>query len=159
MNARNLITISMAGLFFIMAISGTSLFFHFQPGFFRELHEDVGIFFVAGACCHLFMNRYSFLKYLKTPILTCLLLVILLMGGAYGYLTYSPSYGLGVVVQAMSPSPLKNVAPAFGLSPEEAVSRLERSGIHADPAQTLQEIARQNGESFREILALIAQPK
>jgi len=154
---RHYITPAAAGSFFVCALSGVALFFHFQPSFFRQTHEWAGLVFVAAALAHIINHRQGIVFYAKR-ITSASLMAALILGFVVFAVVTSSASGSNpkAVLQVLSQAPIKTLAPSFGTSPQQAVLRLKAKGIEAGADQTVGDIARKAQASPLDVLTILA---
>jgi hypothetical protein len=151
------------GAFALMAATGTAMFFHLNNGLQKEIHEWAGWAMVAAVGCHVVVNAASFKKHLRWPGQGALLVLGLL---AFTLLTFVPWGADGgqetsppaVAMRALTQAPLREVAPLFHKSPEEALKALSAAGIAAhDADETLAMLTHGDREDVGKALRALAQ--
>lgn len=102
------------GLFLVSGISGLALFFHFQPGLFKDLHEWLGIGLLLVVGLHLYRNWPAFLGYIRRRTLFAPLAISLVLGAVFVIpaLSSGDAPGRGCVVATGLPAAEAAQAPA-----------------------------------------------
>lgn len=127
------------GAFALMAATGVTMFFHVNTDLQKEIHEWAGWFMVAAVACHVAVNWSAFRRHLQWPSKGVALTGALV---AFTVLSFAPLGGSGsnegsppaVAIRALTQAPLKEVAPLFHKSPEEALKALTAAGIELKDA-------------------------
>ncbi|BAP55923.1 hypothetical protein THII_1626 [Thioploca ingrica] len=144
-------------LFMVIAVSGTMMFFHVGEGLVRELHEWLGIAFVAAATLHVYRNWLSFKKYFQQRLLGAVLALTVVITLAFvapaGLLGQRD--GIRLIVEAVTTAPLQQIAPVLGTSYEDMRARFAEQGIVIDnPSISLREVAHHSKRELPEILTI-----
>jgi hypothetical protein len=147
-----------------VGLTGMLMFFGVRGGPLGEIHEWVGVIFVVALVFHLLRNWRGVLAMLKTPsgkwiagvfgIVTAavILLTVPLAGGGHG----GGPHGAGQIVNRVASAPIAKMAPALGLTSEQAIARLERGGVEVEgPQQSLTEIAAKEDQELPRLLNLV----
>jgi hypothetical protein len=102
------------GLFLVSGISGLALFFHFQPGLFKDLHEWLGIGLLLVVGLHLYRNWPAFLGYIRRRTLFAPLALSLVLGAVFVIpaLSSDDSPGRGCAATTGAPAAEAAQAPA-----------------------------------------------
>jgi hypothetical protein len=102
------------GLFLVSGISGLALFFHFQPGLFKDLHEWLGIGLLLVVGLHLYRNWPAFLGYIRRRTLFAPLALSLVLGAVFVIpaLSSDDAPGRGCVAATVAPAAEAAQAPA-----------------------------------------------
>lgn len=155
--ARDIITPVTIVLFIISTITGIMLFFHFQGGLVKTSHEWLSLVFSAIAIWHLVRNWRSFTLYFKRSPALVAFGVSLVLSLAFTAMTGRTSGGSPrMVFMALSNATLEHTAPAFGLSVDEAMTKLKAAGYTAKPNETLNIISKRVGKRGGDIVFLLA---
>jgi len=154
------------------AVTGLLLFFGIRSRPLGEVHEWLGIIFVVALLLHLARNWRGVTAMLTAPraklatgIAAILVAVYVLSAapfqGGYGY-GHGPGHGHGqgfhgpVAQLSITQMPIARMAPALGLSGEEAVARLRRGGVPVESAQdSLTHLVREHGQNMPQMMALL----
>lgn len=130
-----------------------------------DVHEWLGIAFIAALLLHLIRNWRGVIAMLKAPTsktvvgvvgaaTAVLILLAIPFGGAHG--GHGGRGGPWMVVNRVADAPLSTAAPALGLSGDEAVARLRSGGVEVEGAhETLAQIARDHDQPLPRLYALM----
>ena len=129
---RPWITPLVTGLFLLMAITGSLMFFHLDIGLNKTAHEWLGWAMVAGVVLHVLLNVNAFKRHLTNTTsrwvlgacAAVLALTFIPLGGATGG---KPPFA--APVQALARTPLTTVAEVAGVSVTEVRARLTAAGV------------------------------
>lgn len=121
------------GAFALMAVTGVLMFYHLNNPLQETVHAWVGWVMVGAVLLHAVANWLGFKRYFKAfgraPVIMAVAAVVML--GTY---VMAPS-GEGstpvpaIAIQALAKAPIRQVAPLFGKTPEEARRVLSAVGI------------------------------
>lgn len=135
-----------------------------------EVHEWLGIAFIVALVLHLARNWRGVLAMLSTRpskiimasvgVVTALLIFAALPlggGNAGGHgRGHGGGHGPWAVANRMANAPIATVAPALGISGDQAVARLRSGGVPVDgPQETLSQIARDHDQSLPRLFGLM----
>lgn len=136
---RDWATPATMGAFAVMGITGIAMFFHLNTPLQKSIHEWAGWAMVAAVACHVAVNWGAFRRHLQWPG-QGLVLVGALMG--FSLLSFAPLGGTGesegsppaVAMRALTQAPIREVAPLFHKSTEEALKALAAAGVELKDA-------------------------
>ncbi|WP_157979318.1 DUF4405 domain-containing protein [Rhodoferax ferrireducens] len=140
---RPWITPLVAGIFALMAVTGSLLFFHLDSGLNKTAHEWLGWAMVAGVLLHVLLNVNAFKRHLANKTgrwvmgvcAVALGLSFVPLGGAAG----KPPFV--APVQALADAPLSIVAQVAGLTTAQTRERLSTAGVPSQSdTQTLKDL-------------------
>ncbi len=141
---RPWITPLVIGIFGLMAITGSLMFFHLDTGLNQSAHEWLGWALVAGVVLHVVLNVKAFKRHLTNTtgrwVLGACTAVLALsfvpLGGEVGG---KPPFA--APVQALARAPLTKVADVAGLSVTEVRARLSAAGVaNQSNTQSIQDL-------------------
>ena len=155
---RDFVTPATIILFLVSTVTGLMLLLHLSGGLVKFSHEWLSVGFAAVAIWHLARNWRSFTLYLKRNGALATLSLMLISSLAFTALTgQTGGGGPRAVFSSLSLAPLEKVAPAFGLTVEEAINRLEARGYRADRSDNLKTIGARAGSHGPDVLFLLVQ--
>lgn len=148
------------GLFLVSLVSGMALFFHVGPGGFHGMHEWLSMVLILPFVLHLWKNWRPMTGYFRHMPMSVALVVSALAAGAFlaptGETTAAggpPQFQLAHLVLTQ---PLKDVAPAVGLTADALTDQLTAAGFSVtDSAQALTEIASASGKTEADLAGLL----
>lgn len=147
-------------VFVVSATTGVLLFFHLGERLIKDLHEWVGVAFVAAAILHVLRNRHALAAHARRPTLWVALAAALVTAAAFVVPGLSAREGGGEgtrrLMQALMSAPLDEVAPILDTTPGALTHQLTSAGFTVAGASTsLREVARASGRSPQEIAAAV----
>ncbi|MGD9170542.1 MAG: DUF4405 domain-containing protein [Candidatus Thiodiazotropha sp.] len=157
-SSRNWSTPLTIGTFLFTGVSGFLLFFHLGEGLVKEAHEWVGIAFVLGALLHVKVNWAPFKRYFSRGLPRAVMAAVLAGSLAFMVATGHEEGGNPMIsaVKTIEAAPLSLVAQLQSRDAEELHSMLEAEGLQVnDTSASIATIARNNGKSERELIALL----
>jgi hypothetical protein len=154
---RNYATALAAGVFVVVGISGTMLFFHLAEGRVKEAHEWFGLLFVTAGVFHVVRNWKPFVHLVGLVRTQAVIGVV--MATTLAFVVLSPAEGGNPMKRAafaLQQAPISAVAPALGLTLEQLTARLTAGGITvSDSSQSLAQIAADRNIPPPRLFALI----
>lgn len=155
---RNVATPVTIVTFVVSTVTGIMLLAHWNAGLVRFSHEWLSVVFSAAGLWHLVKNWGAFKGYLTRNAAVAAFVVSLVLSVAVTAMTGTsgPAGGPGAVFAALSRAPLDAVAPAFGLTPDEAAGRLKAANIEAVGTETLAAIGTRAGVGAAGVASILA---
>lgn len=143
-------------VFLVIATSGVMMYFHFNSGMVKNLHEILGLLFVVAACFHVIMNWKSMKSYFKKKIFIASFIVISIISGVF----ISQSANKGTDPKRVLTTKVLNgsISDTFKLlngSYEKSLLLLEKENIKLLNNTTILSIAKANKTSPFRIIAII----
>lgn len=157
---RNVATPVTIVTFVVSTVTGIMLLAHWNAGLVRFSHEWLSVVFSAVGVWHLVKNWGAFKGYLKRNAAVAVFVVSLVLSLVVTAMTgTSGQVSPGAVFGALSRAPLDAVAPAFGLTTEEAADRLKAADIEALGTETLAVIGTRAGVGAAGVASILAARK
>lgn len=149
-----------AAVFFVSAVTGVLLFFHVGERLIKELHEWIGVAFVAAAALHILRNRRALAGHARKPTLWIAAGLALAAAAAFVVPGLSAPQGGNDgsrrLLQAVLGAPLEQVAPIVQTTPDALTGRLTAAGYTvAGPTTSLRDIARASNRSPQELATVL----
>lgn len=146
-----------AAVFAVSATTGVLLFFHLGERVIKELHEWIGLAFVAAAILHITRNARALASYARRPTLWIAAALVLATAAAFivPALTAPQKEGGGsrALASVVLRAPLDEVAPLLDTTPAALVERLGAAGLTVtSTSASLADLAAASGRSPREVL-------
>ena len=139
---------------FVVCITGIMMFFRWYKGEVEAMHEWLGLGFVVAVVLHITRHRIPPSVMLVQNRTRILLVCTALLATAF--LVVSPQKAVNPAKQtigAVLRAPLGDIAPVFGLSAKEAVTRLSEAGVrNAASTQSIEAMARANNTAPLKLL-------
>lgn len=141
---RPWITPLVIGIFLLMTVTGSLMFFHIDTGLNKSAHEWLGWALVAGVVLHVLLNLNAFKRHLTNTTgrwvigacVAVLGLSFIPLGGEAGG---KPPFA--APVQALARAPLTAVASVAGVHVSEVRTRLTAAGISSQSdTQSIQDL-------------------
>ena len=142
--------------FFIVALSGVMMFFHFYDRYVEHLHEWLGLFFIGAVFLHVFYNFKSFKNYFGKKIFLLSAAILLVVSASFVLSEQekkeSPKKAM---LQALLKAPIANSSEILGVSMKQSSARLIERGFIFQESQSAEEIAKVNSTSPYAVIAII----
>ena len=147
----------------VTCVTGVMMFFHLYKGEVQAMHEWLGMGFVVAVVLHLARHRRPLAMMLVQNRMRVLLLVTALISAAFLYPASSgQSQGnpMRSTVDAVLRAPIEDVAPVFGLSSKEMITRLSEAGAtNVSEANSIESAAvAAKTPPMRLLAAVVSQP-
>ncbi|KIM13149.1 MAG: hypothetical protein KU38_00310 [Sulfurovum sp. FS08-3] len=151
---RDVATSLSAILFGVIAITGVMLFFHLFESHIKELHEVIGVVFVAAVLLHIVANWRAMRNYFAKKIFIIMGVGVVIVSSGLIAPTFAkqePS-PKKIVIDAMFHAPIEDSFAV--LASQNAVAKLQAQGIKME-GNTIEEIAKANAVSPYKIVAIV----
>jgi len=146
------------GTFTIAAVSGLLIFFDIEIGLIKPVHKWLSWLFISSVILHTTLHWKQFTGYFSKKSALCIIgsALIITIGSVLPIFGEHEENPGKIAAHALASSSLETVALVIKTKPERLVEQLGKSGILVkDPSLTIQQIARSNRKSEREILGTI----
>ena len=157
---RSLATSLTTFLFIVMGTTGVFMFFHILDSYTKDMHEIMGLAFVAIVFLHVFFNWKSMKTYFAKKVFLYSAIIVLVVASGFVVNVMTSSEGGNakrtIIVSVLS-APLDTSLAIFNTNIDEAKMKLEKVGFKMGNATTFQEIARENGTSPFNIVSIITE--
>ena len=122
-----------AGSFVLMAVTGTTMFFHVNSLLAKGLHEWAGWALLAGGVAHLVMNWRAFTTYLKRPVALGIMGLGMVVTAATLLPVGGGAAGAGpqAILASVASAPVPVLAQLSGQSAGDVVADLVAAGFAA----------------------------
>ncbi|ACF11619.1 conserved hypothetical protein [Chlorobaculum parvum NCIB 8327] len=161
-NIRSWATPLVTGALLISAVTGVFLFFEFEKGLVKPVHEWLGWLLVAGVVFHVIANWKAFTGYFSKKLAMSIigLCAVVTVVSAMPFLGDKEHENGKRVARAsakmLESSSLETVALVVKQQPDELMAKLRNNGFAVDaPSQTIAGIASANGKSPSELLGAL----
>ena len=141
--------------FIVMGTTGVLMYFHLFDNQTKELHEILGLAFVAIVFFHVFFNWKLMKKYFSKKIFYFSATIISII--SLGFILNAPS-GPNVkriVINSVLEKPIEKTAILFVDNFEIAKKKFEDAGLHIESGKSLKELAMINQTSPFKLLDVI----
>jgi hypothetical protein len=145
-----------------VAVTGLMLMFGIR-GEIGEIHEWIGVAFVAAMVMHIVRNWPGIKKIMSSWVgativggVGAVLAVLIVMSMPSGGESGGHGGGPWMVVNRVADAPISVSAPALGLTADQAVTKLKTAGVPVDgPADSLAHLARDHEQPLPKLFALL----
>lgn len=154
---RDIATSLTSLIFIVIGGTGVLMYFHLFDSYTKELHEIIGLFFVAVVFLHVFFNWNSMRTYFSKKVFLISLLIVSIFSLSF-ILSPKPEGGdpkKNIIGSVLNASLDKSLA-ILGLDIDEANIKLEAMGIKINDAKSINDIAKANKKSPFEIVGIIS---
>jgi hypothetical protein len=148
--------------FLAAGVTGVMLFLGIGSRELGDLHEWLGLVFVAAMILHFVRNWRGVLAMLSAvrakAIVTGLGAMAAVLIALYGFGGNGGGHGGGPqrIMSRLASAPIAKLAPALGMSSDQAIARLKSGGVAvAGPGQSLAEIADKQNVELPRLLNLV----
>jgi len=141
--------------FIVMGLTGVLMYFHILDNYTKELHQILGLAFVAIIFAHVFFNWKAMKKYFKKKIFYVSAGIISAV--SLGFILTAPT-GPNVkriLFNSVLQNPIEKTSVLFVDSYDIAKKRLEDAGLHVESNKSLKELAMINQTSPFELIDTI----
>jgi len=140
-------------VFLVIGATGVLMFFHLFDNYTKEMHEILGLLFVAAALLHLYFNWSAMQRYFpKKTFLLFAALTLITIAGFIATASDAPD-PKRTIIDAVLKAPLETSAKLFDTDRNQIEKLLEKRGITLENSNSLLEIAQKNRKSPFEIIA------
>jgi hypothetical protein len=152
---RDIATSLTTFLFVVIAITGSLMFFHILDNYTKDLHEILGLAFIAIVFFHVFFNWKSMKSYFtkKTFLFSGMLILLV----SFGFIFNAPKGDnpKRTIIDSVLNAPIKDSLLLLNTNLKDAKEKLEKEGIKIGKAISFEEIANQNKTSPFRIVGII----
>ncbi len=153
---RDIATSLTTFLFVVIAITGSFMFFHILDNYTKNLHEILGLAFIAIVFFHVFFNWKSMKSYFtKKTFLFSGIVVLLISLGFILNVKKGVNPKRTIIVSVLN-APIKDSLLLLNSNLNDAKEKLEKEGIKIGEAKSFKEIANQNKTSPFRIVSIIS---
>lgn len=153
---REMATSFTATLFLVMGGTGVMMYFHILDAFTKNMHEILGLVFVAVVVFHVFYNWNSMKRYFSKKVFVSAVMITLIT--ALGFIATASSQGENpkkIMIEAVLASPIENAVAILGSDMETVERKLKRSNLSFNHETSLMQLAKKNGVSPFKIVSII----
>lgn len=156
-NLKTLATSLTTLVFLVVGTSGVLMYFHLFERSVKELHEILGLLFVAAAIFHVFFNFNSMKNYFTNKIFLISTLAILVISLSFiipnsGNTAPSPK---GVIITSVLNAPIEDAIEILGSDMDQFELKLKNEGLGLEDEATINQLAKNNKTSPFRIVDII----
>ncbi len=152
---KNIATSLTAVAFFVVGISGVLMYFHLYKDYLEDLHEIIGLFFVAVVLFHVYYNFKSMKAHFKTKAFWLGILLLTSISVVYISNTKEGSNPKKAIVMLVLNSPINNSLKLFDTNLLIVENKLKSNGIVIQENDSINSIAKRYKVSPFDIVNLI----
>lgn len=143
-------------LFLVISITGVLMFFHILDNFTKQIHEILGLLFVAVAGFHVVVNWKAMQNYFKKKSFIFSALSVLLVSSIFIFNAPEGESPKHQVFNKLFNAPLEKSLTFLGEDLTKSTNILLENGIKIEDAKSLKELARLNSISPFEIVSKLS---
>lgn len=142
--------------FLVIAISGVMMFFHFNDMLVKELHEILGLVFVAAAFLHVFVNWKSMKSYFSKKIFISALVITTAVSGLFIFQSADKGDNpKKIMMEKIMTAPLIDSLKVLNGNYENAIKKLASKNIQILDNKTLKDLAKANNTNPFKIVGIV----
>ena len=152
---RDLATSITTFLFIVIATTGVFMFYHILDNYVKEMHELMGLAFVAIVFFHVFFNWKSMKSYFSKKVFLFSGIIVSIVSIVFIMNAPEQNDSKRTIIASVLSAPINDSLLIFNTNLENAKFKLEKAGLKMGNATTFQEIARENKTSPFNIVSII----
>lgn len=144
-------------IFLVIGISGVMLYFHWFSSSVKELHEILGLAFVAVVVLHVFVNWNSMKSYFKKSAFMISAVIIVAISSVF--IITNSTQGINpktMIIQSVLNSSIQDSLKILNIDYNKAKEMLYTKNIKIEEYKSLNELAKKNSQSPFEIIAILS---
>lgn len=153
---RELATSFTTFLFLVIAITGVMMFFHIFDKYTKQMHEILGLAFVAIVFLHVFFNWKSMKNYFSNKMFYFSGLVVSIVALGFILSVSDEPNPKRVVFNSVFNKPIKKTSVLFSDSYIQAKNKLQKAGIQVEDGKSIKELAKLNKTSPFRIITILS---
>ena len=142
-------------VFLVVGTTGVFMYFHILNKYIKEMHEILGLVFVAAVAFHVFVNFSSMKQYFKKKTFYALSIITVLVAVMFVFNAPDKGSNKKLIVNSVLNANIQNSFLLFVDDMEIAKVKLEVAGIKIDKAKTIKEISKENNTSPDKIIDIL----
>jgi hypothetical protein len=156
--SRKIITPLTGVLSLVIGVSGAMLFFHFEEGLVKGVHEWLGMAFMVVMLVHLAINWKPFKQHFRKPAAWIGTAVVSTISALFlvNSLSQPNQSPVRSIIHSIETTAVYDLAPVFKVSHLEMSQRFDKAGVVIISGQeTIQELADSSGVNPRILIAAL----
>lgn len=133
--------------FLVMAITGIMMYFHLFDAYTKDLHEILGLAFVAIVILHVYFNWKSMKSYFTKKIFLVSFLLVSAVSLGFILTSETGENPKKTLIVSMLNAPLENSLAILSDDKDEAIMKLENAGLKTNGAKSIKDLAKMNNVS------------
>lgn len=152
---RDLATSATALVFLVVGMTGVMMYFHWFDAYTKEMHETLGLAFVAAAILHVYVNWRAMRGYFSKKLFLILLAVVAAVSAGFLLNAKSGPDPKRIVLDAVLKAPLEVSAGVLGQDLDAVKTRLHDRGIEANATSSIDTLSKANRMSPFALVGII----
>ena len=152
---KDLATSLTALLFAVIGVSGVMMFFHFFDNYVKEMHEILGLAFIAGVLLHVFFNFKAFKKYFGKGVFLLVTLATLVTATVFVLQVDDKPDPKRAMIETVFNSSVQNYAEFLHVEIQAVEQNLAKAGIVTDMQESINLTAQKNKISPFKLIGII----
>jgi len=142
-------------VFLVIGTTGVMMYFHIFDRYTKDMHEILGLVFVAAVFLHVFFNFKNMKLYFKKK--TFFIISIITLLAVVGFIANAPENKnhKRLILTTVINTSIDKSFPLFAKDMDLATIKLEEAGIKIDGAKSIREISMINNTSPFEIIRIL----
>ena len=135
-----------AALIVVVGVTGTMMFYRLYKSSVQDLHAWIGMAFLVGIVLHVTRNRRQLSPLFSHTRMHVLWVIAAAVAACFVYLAPAPKPNPArSLTKAVLRTPLVNIVPVLGITPELALARMRAAGV-SNPAldQSIEDAAQRS---------------
>ncbi len=153
---REFATSLTALMFLVIGITGVMMYFHILDKYTKQMHEILGLVFVAAVLAHVFVHFRSMKQYFSKKIFLSISAITLIVASAFILNAPEGKSSKAVLVEGVFNSNIEKSFVLFADNADLAKARLEEAGIKTEGLNTIDQIAKENKTSPFRIISIVS---
>ena len=153
---REFATSLTALMFLVIGITGVMMYFHILDKYTKQMHEILGLVFVAAVLAHVFVHFRSMKQYFSKKIFLSISAITLIVASAFILNAPEGKSSKAVLVEGVFNSNIEKSFVLFADNADLAKARLEQEGLKTQGLETIDQIAKENKTSPFRIISIIS---
>lgn len=154
--SRDMMTSLTTLTFIVISITGIMMYFHILDNFTKDLHEILGLAFVAVAFGHIFVNFKAMKNYFKKRAFIISSVIVLAISAGFIVTSETGKNPKHTAINAVLDSPIEKSFVLFDANTQNIKTKLQNAGIKLQDASSIKEIASLNKVSPFKIVSIIS---
>lgn len=155
LSLKNLVTSLTTFVFLVIGVSGVMMYFHLYDEYVKELHEIIGLFFVAVVLLHVFYNFKSMKNYFSKKEFRYSAITIAIVSLVFMLNTQEGNNPKKAIIMSVINTSLENSTKVFEKDIVDVKKRLALKGISVSSNDSIKSIADKNKISPFDIIKII----
>jgi len=153
---RELATSFTTFLFLVIGITGVMMYFHILDKYTKQMHEILGLAFVAIVFFHVIFNWKSMKNYFSSKVFFISGTIVSIIALGFILNTSDEPNPKRVVFNSVFNKPIEKTSVLFNDNYEIAKDKLQKAGIKVEDGKSIRELAKSNQVSPFKIITILS---